>query len=180
MVLVRGNALLELLLSAILASVISATSIKMSVFLAALPATMDLTGFAVHVPSLALLALPLLRLAFPAPLVSIMTQLREPVMLFLIATTARSKFKESAPAFALPTGISTRLPVSVLVPAATSRMVLAAASSPLPPTSAPSLSSCKETPVWLSVKLVSTPTQRLAPACPAHPLARLAFLLITV
>ena len=176
MVLVRGNVLLELLLLGILASATLAIYIKMSVFPAALPATMAPTESASLAPTLVRPASVLLRLASPALLVSITIQQLEHVMPSLTATMVKWNFKESAPGFAPPTGISTKLPASVLVPAATSRTALAVASSPLPPTSAPSLSSCKATPACLSVSLDSTPTQSLAPVWPAHPLAKLAFL----
>ena len=161
-------------------SAISATYIKMSAFRTVLSATTDPTECAIPVPSLVLLAFLLQRLAFHVPPVSITIHLLEPVVLFPTATMVKWKFKVSAPGFALPIGISTKLPASALALAATSRTALAAALSPLPPTSAPSLFSCKATPVWLSASLDSTLTQRLAPAWPAHPLAKLAFLLTTV
>ena len=178
--LARDSAQLELLLLGTLASVTLATYIRMSVFPVVLPAIYYQTVFASLVPTLAHPASELPQLVFPALLVSITIQQLEHVMPSPTATTVKWNFKESAPGFVLPTGISTKLPASVLVPAATSKTALAAASSPLPPTSVHSLSSCKATPVWLSASLDSTPTQRLAPAWPAHPLARLAFPLITV
>ena len=174
MVLARDSAQLELLLLGILASATLATYIKMSVFPAALPATTAQTESASLVPTLVHPALVMLRLASPAPLVSITIQLREPAMPFPTAHMVRWKFKVFALGFAPPIGISIKLLVSVLVPAASSRMALAAVLSPLPLTSAPSLSSCKAAPVWLSVSLDFTPTQPLAPAWPAHPLAKLA------
>ena len=161
-------------------SAISATYIKMSAFRTVLSATTDPTECAIPVPSLVLLAFLLQRLAFHVPPVSITIHLLEPVVLFPTATMVKWKFKVSAPGFALPIGISTRLPASALVPAATNRTALAAVLNLLPPTSAHSLSSCKATPACLSVSLVSTPIQSLAPAWPAHPLAKLAFLLTTV
>ena len=180
MELAKDNVLLELLLLGILVSATLATYIKMSVFPAVLPATMAPTESASLAPTLVHPASALLRLVFPALLVLIMTPLQEHVMLFPTASMARWKFKESAPVFVLPIGISTKLLASVLVPAATSRTASAVVLSQLPPTSAPSLSSYKATPVYLSVSLVSTPIQSLAPAWPAHPLAKLAFLLTTV